>query len=149
MHFDQQNLFSDNQSVVLALAGTALSTNTIDLGETGKNSLGGTQISDPGRAPKADILVQVTETVVGAGASLEAQLVMADDAALTSGLTVIQSSGAVGVANLKAGYQFRLSVPPGITKRYVGLKYVDSGAATTAGKVTAGIVFDKQTNPTV
>ena len=53
------------------------------------------------------------------------------------------------LATLIAGYQFRLAVPPGVSKRYLGLRYTVGTAETTAGKVTAGLVIDKQTNFTV
>lgn len=147
MMLDKQNLLSDGQSLALALAATALSTNTIDLGVAGTVPLTNAGAAkDVGKGEPPQLLAQVVEDVVGAGASIEAQLVMADTADLATGLVVVQSTGAIGVANLRAGYQFRFSaVPPGITKRYLGMRYVNSGAATTAGKVTAGIVADKQT----
>lgn len=152
MLLDQQNLFSDKQDLKQA-AGSYLSTNCIDLGVVGtlpgpwKTS---TPPNDVGRGEPLDLLVQVVETFTSGGAAtVQVQLVTAatvDGSNVPQNPTVIAETPAVGVANLKAGYQFRLpSVPPGIAQRYLALRYVIGGAATTAGKVTAGLVADKQT----
>lgn len=145
MLLDAQNLFSDDQSVALALSATALSTNTIDLGATSATKSGVTFPADIGRGNAPEIVAQVTADVVGAGASIQVQVITADDAALTSNVTVVNQSAPIGVASLKSGYQFRVAITPGIAQRYLGVRYVNSGAATTAGTVTAGLVIDRQT----
>lgn len=152
MLLDKQNLLSDAQQVVGA-AGNFLSTNTIDLRATGTTSQGAAVIADFGRGQDVQVLAQVVSAFAG-GTSVEAQLVMADDAALTSNLTVLQSTGAIATASLVPGYQFRLAaVPHGITKRYLGLRYVTLGVFAAAGssecRITAGLVLDRQSNPSV
>jgi hypothetical protein len=76
------------------------------------------------------------------GTSTEFQIVVADDAALSSNLVVIGSSGAVPVASLVAGANFPVPIPPkvgSLGKRYLGARYAVVGTNTT-GKVTADIV---------
>lgn len=146
MILDLQNILSDAQSLVQA-AGSYLSTNTIDLGANGTTFNGGTPQSDPGKS-ELELLIQIVTTCTSGGAAtVQVQLVMADDAALTSNLTVLAESAAIGYATLVAGYQFRVgAVLPGVTKRYLGVRYVIGTAAITAGAVTAAVVIDKQTN---
>lgn len=150
MIMDKQLLFSDQQNLAQA-AGNYLSTNTVDLGTVGSIVLGGSPIRDIGRGRSLQAVVQVTETFTSGGAgTLQAQLVMADDAALTSNLTVLEETAAIALATLVAGYQFRFGTwPVGTSKEFIGIRYVIGTAAMTAGKVTAGLVFDRQSNPTV
>ncbi len=154
MQLDLQNLVSDQQDLS-QIVGAYLSDYAIDLGAVGTPALGGSLIADPGRSPEFDILVQVTETFVGATATVLVELVMADDAALTSNLVSLQQAPGgsitvgIPVATLVAGYTWRISPPTGITKRYLGLRYNIFTATTTAGKITAGVVWGRQTNPSV
>jgi hypothetical protein len=147
MMLDVENLVSDDQSVAIA-AGNVLSDYSIDLGAAETDPTGNTPTSDVGRLRNAQMLVQVTTTCDSAeeDATLKVELVMADNAALTSNLVVLQDSGAIAEASLEAGYQFRLNIPLGVTKRYLGCRYTVAVHTLTAGKVTAGIVFDKQAN---
>lgn len=153
MILDFQNLLSDNQNIAQAI-GNYLSTNSIDLWGQASiptiPSLGGAVIKDIGRGLIPRLLVQLTQTVTSGGAgTLQVQLVQADDAALTTNLVVLQETIAIALANLVAGYQFRIEVPPGVTKRFLGCRYVVGGATLTAGTVTAGFVDTLQTNPFV
>lgn len=142
MMLDKQNMFSDQQ----ALGTSAVSTNSIDLwGQAATPTipgLGGTVLHDLGRGAVPGLLVQVTVQPVG-GTSVQAQIIMADDDLLTSNVVVLQESIAILTAALVPGYQFRLGIPVGVSKRYLGVKYVISGTYT-AGNVSAGIVWDKQ-----
>lgn len=143
MILDKQNLLSDAQSLAVA-AGSHLSTNTIDLGASGTSPiLGQLAARDVGQGEPLDLLVQVVTTATG-GTSVQAQVVQADDAALSSNLEVLAESGVIPTAQLVAGYQFKVAfVPIGVTKRYLGVRYVTVGTHT-AGAVTAGIVADRQ-----
>lgn len=145
MLFDLQTLLSDKQSIA-QVAGNYLSTNTIDLGVAGTPVLGGTVASDIGRGLPVAVVAQITTAVTSAGAAtVQAQLVTADDAALSTNLTVIAQTDAIAKASLVPGYKFRLgTVPPGITQRYLGVRYVIGAATTTAGNVTAGLVLQGQ-----
>lgn len=166
MMLDIQNLVSDQQSIA-AVASTITSTNAIDLmgaatsptiPQAGTPAGGAATgaglrvLQDAGRGKEPELLVQVTEAVASAGAAtVQFQLVAADDAALSTNANVLQETGAIALATLVAGYQARLCVPPGLVNsagapaRYLGCKYVIGTATTTAGKVTAGIVYDRQT----
>lgn len=147
MLLDTQNLFSRAQDLAVAV-GNHLSDKSIDLGATGSHPWHGSPLSDPGRGLPIYVHAQVVEAFDsdGGAATVQAQLVQADDAALTSNLEVLAETPAVAEATLVPGYTFRLScLPAGISKRYLGLRYVVAGETATAGKVTAGIVRDRDT----
>ena len=149
MQLDAQCLFSDDQDISQTV-DTYLCSHSYDLGVAGVDALGNTIIKDLGRGNAPVLFCQITEAVTATGAAtVDFQLVMADDEALTSNLTVLQTTGAIGKASLIAGYQPRLALPVGISKRYLGIQYVIAGDTTTAGKVTAGLVALKQTNTKV
>ena len=150
MLLDKQNMFSDAQAIT---TGTQLSTDKVDMQGgsfivTTNDNLGNTPVKDAGRAPELDVHVQVVEDFAS-GTSLQVNLVADDDPALGTP-TVLMSSAVIPEATLKAGYYFRLALPPGIAAadRYLGLQFVNVGTHTT-GKITAGLVpaRSKQTSP--
>lgn len=147
MMIDKENLLSDSQDLA-QVAGTYASTNAIDLGAAGTVPAGfqarGAPGHDLGRSPMMEILIQVDETFVGTGATVQVDIISSASANLGTP-TVLASSAAIAKATLIAGYQFRLSVPQGITQRYLGVQYTIAVATTTAGKVTTALVLDKQT----
>lgn len=150
MLLDKQNTVSNQQSLVAAV-GTVVSTDSIDLwGQAAVPTvpgLGGSVLKDIGRGKEPELLCQITEQVTSGGAgTLQFQLVMADDDALTTNPVVLQETVAIAKATLVPGYQARLCIPVGVSKRYLGAKYVIGTADLTGGKVTAGIVMDKQTS---
>lgn len=149
MFTDIQALVSDQQDLAKA-AAAYLSDKSIDLHAVATDSLGNTPFSDPGKAGNVPFLIQVTEDFDSAGdnTTCKFELVMADDEALTSNLTVIATSATLAQATLVKGYKVPISsvLPEGITKRYLGCRYTIGTATATKGKVTAGIVFDKQSN---
>lgn len=134
MIIDKQNLFSEAQAVT----ASAASTNVIDLGATDSkiqpfhNKGGGFMVN-----------AQVVENFNNL-TSLKVGLQTANDEAFSSPDTVLETT--VVLASLKAGYIFPLSVLPEGMKRYVRLYYTVTGTAPTTGKMTAGLVLDKQTN---
>lgn len=145
MLLDKQNMFSENQDLSQD-AGSYLSTNTIDRGATGSTAFHGSPVNDIGRTRGLELMCQITETFTSGGAAtLQVQLVSADNAALDSNLTVLSETPAYALAALTAGKQFPISFGPGITQRYLGLRYVIGTATTTAGTVSAGFVLDRQT----
>lgn len=148
MMIDKETLLSDSQDLA-QVAGTYVSTNSIDLGAAGTVP-GGFQARggpghDIGRSPKAKILVQVDESFVGATATVKVDLITSASANLGTP-TILESTQAIPVATLIAGYQFRLALPVGVTQRYLGVQYTIATATTTAGKCTAALVLDRQTN---
>lgn len=147
---DAHASLSDSQNLAQA-PGAYLSDHSYDFGQVQADGLGRPPIYDPGRT-YTDLVVQVTETFASAGAAtVTADLVMADDEGLTVNLTVLRSSGAIDKALLTAGYQFRIggTLPVGIARRYLGLRYTVGVDTTTAGKVSAWLGECSQTNPTV
>lgn len=151
MIFDLQALFSDKQAVT----ATANSTNTLDTlaGQaaqaypwyTGPSAAAVYPIHDSGRGTPLTILVHVDETFLTL-TDLTVSLISSAAANLSSP-TTLQSTAAIAAATLVAGYQFRLmAFPVGTTQRYLGLTYTVGGSSATAGKITAGIVFDRDTN---
>lgn len=135
MYLDAQNRFSEDQAITAA--DTYESTNAIDLEATPPRQIG--------NGKTVEVLCTVTETFAG-GTSLVVNLIDAANAALTTTPIVRQSNGpAILTAVLVAGYQFSLSVPvETLAQRFLGMQYVSLGTHT-AGKITAGIVYDRQT----
>lgn len=129
MYMDAQNRPSNNQSLI-AGAGTVVSTDSIDML---------TGVDNPGRAGNLRAIAVLTTALAGAGASLQAQLIQSDNANLSSP-DVLASGAVVPMASGAQGTKL-LDVPmPDTTKRYLGLQYVITGAALTAGAVTSGLV---------
>jgi hypothetical protein len=124
-------------------ASSVLSTNTIDLASGGTPS---SQTRDIGAGSDFELMrVQVMTAFTGLTA-LECQVITADDAALTTNVTVIGSSGAVPVASLVANARFAVQINPRIAskgQRYIGARYVPTGTGT-AGAVFADIGPDYQ-----
>jgi hypothetical protein len=152
MMFDVQNLFSDDQDLSQD-AATYLSDKSIDLRANGTPVVGGPLSVLVGNGEPIELFCQVTEAFTSAGgnATLVVNLVHADDAALTSNLAILATAATITAdaagANAPAGFRIGLPrvLPTSITKRYLGLQYVIAVAATTAGKITAGLVIDRQT----
>lgn len=129
---DKNLRISTDQSIAIN-GTTALSDNSVDLsvareiGE-GKNLLMNFCIT----------------TAMSAGTSCAFEIIIADDAALTSNVVSLGTTGAITQATLVAGYNTVLPIPPrpgSLGKRYLGARYTvvgDNSAGT--GKVTADIV---------
>jgi predicted RecA/RadA family phage recombinase len=115
--------------------GNVLSTNTVDL----------LQARDLGEGE--DFYLRALVTTAEAGAtSVEIQAIAADDAALSTNVTVIGSSGAVPVASLTAGARFAVELNPRIGskgQRYIGARYVITGTST-AGAIYADFGIEVQ-----
>jgi hypothetical protein len=116
-------------------ASAVLSTNTIDL----------SQARDVGEGEELVLRVGIPTAFTGLTA-LTMEVIVADDAALTTNVTVIGSSGAVPVANLAAGKRHAVSFNPLIAskgQRYMGARYTPTGTGT-AGAVIGEIGTDIQ-----
>jgi len=114
-------------------ASAVLSTNTVDL----------LQNRDIGEGTELNLRVGVTTAFAGLTA-LTAEIVVADDAALTTNVTVIGSSGAVPVASLAAGSRFVVGANPRIGskgQRYLGVRFTPTGTGT-AGALIAELGTD-------
>lgn len=155
--YDNSLILSNAQSIA-AVASSILSTSSYDTwqgGAAGASSppIGGPLLNDIGR-DNVPLMCEVVTPVASAGAAtVDFQLVQADDAALGTNLATINTTGPLAAGTqpsvLVQGYQPALPpiLPPGrITQRWVGLRYVIATATTTAGAVSAGLNWDRQTN---
>lgn len=118
-----------------AVTATAVSTNTVDLSVA----------RDIGEGEDLYMNFATTEAVSG-GTSIKFEVIIATDAALSSGVEVVGSSDAVAVANLTLGKNVAIHINPNIGslgKRYLGARYTVVGSPT-AGKFTADIVHGLQ-----
>jgi hypothetical protein len=114
-------------------ASAVLSTNTIDL----------SQNRDMGEGTELNLRVGVPTAFTGLTA-LTMEIIVADDAALTTNVTVIGSSGAIPVASLTAGSRFVVGANPRIGskgQRYLGARYTPAGTGT-AGALIAELGTD-------
>lgn len=135
MILDKENMFSDDQ----AITASAASENVIDLGN---DSALVQQLNEKG---VIENLVQVVEDFAG-GTSLQVTLQSDDDVNFGSPTTVLETA-VILLADLVAGYQFKFGKLPRINEQYVRLYYTVVGPFT-GGKITAGLVLDRQTNNT-
>lgn len=123
-------------------AGNVLSTNTIDLGSL---TIGGNQVGDTGAGEQLFVEFSVL-TAPTVGTTVQFQLIQADDAALTSNVQVLNQTDAFPIASLPAGTLVPLNVDPAAPyapKRYIGVRYVNTGAIATFS-VVAAIVKNMQ-----
>jgi len=120
---------------VFSVATSVLSTNTVDLGLA----------RDIGEGTNLFGRFQVTVAAVG-GTSIEMQVISATDAALTTAVTVLGTTGPIAVASLTLGSRFACDTNPLIGskgQRYLGLRYISVGT-TTAGSVFGDLGTDIQ-----
>lgn len=121
---------------------SVISTNVLDTNPaTGGNS--GNQPIDIGAGEELDVAFAVGTAFAGL-TSLECQIVTADDAAISTNVQVITSSGAIPLAQLTAGKQFSVCVDrsaPYTVRRYLAVRYVIVGAGS-AGTMIANMVKD-------
>ena len=122
-------------STAQAVTTTAVSTDTVDL----------SQARDIGEGGDLYMNFAVTEAFAG-GTSTNFEVIIADNAALSSNVVVIGASGAIVTADLTLGKNVAVRLNPQIAslgKRYLGARYTVSGT-NSAGKVTADMVMDDQ-----
>lgn len=119
-----------------AVTATAVSTNTVDL----------SQARDIGEGENLFMNFALTEAFA-TGTSTTFDAIIADDAALTTNVEVIGSSGAVATAGLTLGKNIAVRLNPQIGlkgRRYFGARYTVAGSSNTTGKVTADVVHGIQ-----
>lgn len=107
--------------------GNILSTNTVDL----------LQNRDIGEG--LDVFARVQATVAQAGGtSVEVQVITADDAALTTNINVLATTGAIVTAKWTAGARQAIKLSGVLNskgQRYLGLRYVIVGTSTAGAFV--------------
>lgn len=122
-------------SAAQALTTTAVSTDKIDLSVA----------RDIGEGENLFMYFNVDTSLTG-GTSVKFEVVVADDAAISSNVTVVGSTDAVLTASLVAGYSTAVRINPSIAslgKRYLAARYTIVGTYG-AGAVTAQIVHNIQ-----
>ena len=127
----------------LVTNNSTLGTNTIDVAPL---TLGGNQAGDTGAG--ADLQISFSILVAPTTATtVQFQLIQADDAALTSNVQVINQTDAFPIASLPTGTLVPLrwdQAAPYAPKRYVGVRYISTGAVVAALSVFAAVVKDVQ-----
>ena len=136
--FDAKLLFSEDQDIG-QVAGSYDSTNVVLLGD----------VREIGIGEPLTVSFTITEAVTtGSTSEVDFKVVTDDNAALTSAL-ILASTGPVDSGQLTLGKKFTLTIPrpaANDVEAYLGVIYTISTATTTAGTVTAGIVFDADSN---
>ena len=130
--------FSEDQAVT----ATAISTNVMQLNETGIVYGETAQLTrELGPGVEIPLLIQVTTTFLTL-TSLTITLETADTAGLSSNAVVLYSTGAVPVASLVAGYKVPVRVfPNGALKDFLGVRYTVTGTNASAGTITAALTM--------
>lgn len=131
--------------LVTALGNTT-STNVVDLAGTA----GTQQARDIGAGAALEIAIEILQTLTSGGAAtVQFQLVEADDAAISTNVQVINQTDAIPIANLTAGTLVPLHydrAAPYPARRYIAIRYVVGTAALTnaTGQFFATVVKDFQ-----
>jgi len=126
---------TDNTITAQIVTGTGnvISTNVIDL------SAGTGLARDIGEGNPVIARAVVVAAQAG-GTSVEIQIVSADSSDLiTTGVTVLASSGAIATATLAVGYALNVILPPrvgSVGQRYLGIRYVIAGTSTAGSFIT-------------
>ena len=126
---------STDQDLGSLSGASVVSTDTIDL----------SQARDIGEGRDLYMVFTVTEAFAG-GTSTAFEVIGATNAALSTGVVSLGSSGAITSANLPLGKQIAVRINAQIAslgQRYLGARYTAVGT-NTAGMVTADIVTDIQ-----
>lgn len=133
MNTDKELLCSEKQ----AITADAVSTDSILM--TG--NLG----ADRARNLRAICQIETAFTPDGTATGATFEVIEADNAALTTNVVSLHSSGAVANANLTAGNRV-IDIPmPKVSKAYLGFRYTTNAGDFTAGAVTAGLVLGTDT----
>jgi hypothetical protein len=123
-------------------AGNYLSTNTYDLGvarDVGKGE------------PFLAEFVVTTAFTSGGSATVQLQIVQADNEALSTNLEVLAQTAAIPIASLTLGMRINLDWPrvePYSARRYIGARYVIAVATTTAGRIFCSLVKNAEDRKT-
>lgn len=144
MILDNTNIYSDSQAVT----ATAASTNIIDIGAAGTAFGHAAAVArDIGKASEIPLYLSVTQAFNNL-TSLKVSFQSDDDPAFgTANNTVGERTYALAELTLGARLPFPAEIPEGSAGRYTRLNYTVTGTAPTTGKIFAGVVAARQTNP--
>ncbi len=135
---DKELLASEKQ----AITATAVSTDSILM----------TGLAGADRALHLRCFVQVETSLTGGAATgITVEVIQADNAALTTNVDVLGSTGAIvngtGGTNVAAGRRLLDTPLPAVSKPYLGFRYTMAGGSYGAGTITAGLVTGTATPP--
>jgi predicted RecA/RadA family phage recombinase len=102
-------------------------------------------VRDLGEGDPLYLRVQMAVAAAG-GTTMQFNIVAASDAALTTNVAVIGTTGAIPVAQLTLGARFAAAINPRIAskgQRYVGLQVINVGA-NSAGSIYADLGLEIQ-----
>lgn len=125
---DAQTRLSNAQAIT---TGTQVSTNTWDGLATATN---------PGVGENRRVFAKVSTTLTG-GTSVQCQLIQSANANLSSPDVLISGPVVAEAAAVAGAVLLDTIIPPTVTKRYIGVQYVNVGTHG-AGAVEAHIVAD-------
>lgn len=131
MILDGEQILSDAQAITV---GVQISTNVMDLGVPGTpGAPNNNQLAqDIAKGKEVPVGISV-QTAFAGGTSTLIELVVADNAALTTNPTVVGSTGVIALAALTLGANFSIvGLNIGAAQRFLGARY------TTVGTHTAG-----------
>lgn len=143
------------QDAQLLLSGTingttnAITPQTVTAAAVSGNTVDLLQARDLGEGTDLYGRFQVATAATG-GTTMEFQIIAADDAALSTNITVLGTTGPIPLARLTAGARFACGISPvlgRIGQRYAGARYVPTGAFT-AGAYVADIGIEVQDGQT-
>lgn len=135
---DKLNMFSDSQ----AITATAVSTNTIDMGDPQWSS----GIASPGVVAHGGRIVVTVEEDFDVLTSLTIALQSSFDDAVTDAFSDVITRAPILLAGLTAGTEIHLGTIPVGTERYARLNYTVTGTVPTTGILTSAIVMDVDAN---
>lgn len=122
-------------------ASPTTSSNVLDLASMSPN-----QAIDLGMGEDLNVLIDVL-TAPTVCTNVTFQIVTADDAGISTNVEVISATDAFPIASLPVGAQTILHIDrsaPYVARRYLAVRYVITGTATSAGSYIAQIVKDVQ-----
>lgn len=143
MIIDQTNVYSDSQ----AITATAASTNIIDVGAAGTAFGHAAAVArDIGKATEIPLYLAVTEAFNNL-TSLKVSFQTDDSTGFGSAITVGERTYLLAELTLGARLPFPAEIPEGTTGRYTRINYTVAGTAPSTGKIFAGVVAARQSNP--
>jgi hypothetical protein len=143
MIIDQTNVYSDSQ----AITATAASTNIVDVGAAGTAFGAAAAVArDIGKATEIPLYLSVTEAFNNL-TSLKVSFQTDDSTGFGSAITVGERTYLLAELTLGARLPFPAEIPEGTTGRYTRINYTVTGTAPTTGKMFAGVVAGRQSNP--
>jgi hypothetical protein len=145
MILDKETLISNDQAVT----ASAASTDYIDFGAQGTvaGPAGGNPPTPHYKAGRRGRLVaRVSEADFATLDSLQVSVEVDDNTGFSSARTVLAGEDIALSSLVKGAVLLDVQIPQTVNERYLRLYYTVTGSNATAGKVTAGIIWDEQVN---